>query len=92
MFCCAHPVWHGDGRVFKIVIRAIEIVVRIEVGFIVDDVANAAGYGPIIIPEIHDCRTGQRIQIDVIGRRVGLVQHVREVRLHEKARQRIPIQ
>ncbi len=61
--CCTHSVWHGDGCVFKVVIGAVEVIVGVEVRFIVDDVANAAGYGPVIVPKIHDCRTGQRIQI-----------------------------
>ena len=43
MFGCAHSVWHSDGCVFKVVVGAVEVVVGVEVGFIVDDVADAAG-------------------------------------------------
>src|SRR6516162_2690737 len=56
VFCRAHPVWHGHRGIIKVVICAVEVIIGVEIGFIVDDVANSAGYGPVIVSKVRDRR------------------------------------
>ena len=81
VFGGARSVWHSDGCVFIIVIGAVEVVVGVEVRFIVDDVANAAGYGPVIVSKVHYRCASTGDQFDVVRRSVGLIKNVRDVRL-----------
>src|SRR5215467_577691 len=86
-----HPVWHSDGCVFKVVVGAVKVIIGVEIGFIVDDVANAAGYGPIVVSKIYDGRAGVRNQINVIRRGVRLIKSVGKIHLHVKPGDRIPV-
>ena len=71
---------------------AVEVIISVKIGFIVDDVADAAGYSPVIVPKIHHGWASTGHQVDVVRRCVCLIEHIREVRLQEETGHRIPIQ
>ena len=92
VFGRAFPVWDSDGCVLVVIVSAIEVIIGVEIGFVVDDVANAAGNRPVVVPKVHDGWPCIGNQIDVICRRVSLIENVGEVRLQEETGQRIPVQ
>ena len=54
MFCRPQPVWHGDGSVVEVIIRAVEVVIDVKIRLIVDDIPRAGGYRPIIVSKVRD--------------------------------------
>jgi hypothetical protein len=73
------------------IIGAVEGKVAIKVSFVIDDVTDAAGHSPIIIPKIHDRCAFIGDQIDVICRRVRLIENVGKICLQIKTGERIPV-
>ena len=90
MLSGTQPVGHGNGRIFEVIVCAVKRVIGIKISFVIDYVADAAGHRPIIVSEIHDCRTCVGNQIDVVGRRVRLIEDVGNIRLQIKPSERVP--
>ncbi len=53
MFCSAHSVWYSDGCVVIVVVGTVKVIIGVEIGFIVDDVADAAIDGPVVVSKVY---------------------------------------
>src|SRR6476620_7163748 len=61
-----------------------------KLSLVVDYIAGSAGYRPIIVSKVRDCRARVGDQIDVVRGRVRLIEGVGKVCLQIKAGERVP--
>ena len=89
VFSSAHAIGLRDQEIVLVVIRPVVGILGAHIGFLVEDKSSCAARRPVIILEIQNRRAGIRNQIKV-GRRIGLIQDIREISLKVESRAWVP--